>query len=75
MMGTRWPKEEYEQYASAPWGGFTFFRNEPIGANRHGRRAYTRLGGPDEPVPVGEPETPPEPEGEEEPEEEAARAV
>jgi hypothetical protein len=60
------------------WRGVAFFRDAPVGANRHSRRAYARLGGPDEPVPVSEPETPPEPEPE--PEEgdedkEAARAV
>jgi hypothetical protein len=57
------------------WRGVAFFRDAPVGANRHSRRAYARLGGPEDPPPVGEPETPPEPEGEEEPEEEVARAV
>jgi hypothetical protein len=61
------------------WRGVAFFRDAPVGANRHSRREYTRLhrlGGPDEPPPVGEPEQPPEPEEEEGDEDkEAARAV
>ena len=59
------------------WRGVAFFRDAPVGANRHSRRAYARLGGPEDPPPVGEPDAPrdPVPEPEEEPEEEAARAV
>jgi hypothetical protein len=58
------------------WRGVAFFRDAPVGANRHSRRAYARLGGPEDPPPVGEPEQPPEPEEEEGDEDkEAARAV